>query len=84
MTEFELWIKACEEFGTKIWCHDGSSDTAIYTTWQEVEPCPETSGVSFRKDIMQHVWIMGKRQLVCPDFRQAWAFWTHAKQEARV
>ncbi len=82
MTEFELWIKACEEFGTKIWCHDGSGDTAIYMTWQEGEPCPETNWVSFRKDIMCNVWIRGKRQLVCPDFRLAWEFWTRAKKEA--
>lgn len=77
MTEFELWIKACEEFGTYIYLLDGSGDTAFYKTYN----APETNWEGRIKDVMFHVWISGKRPLVSTDFRHAWAFWKRAKGE---
>ena len=80
MTEFELWIKACEEFGTSIYCLEGSDDTALYKTWNETEPSLETGWLAGRRNTMFHVWIKGKRRLVCPDYQRAYAAWRRGNE----
>lgn len=79
MTEFELWIKACEEFGTYIQPLGGWGDTALYKTYKRGKPCPETNWEGQIEDVMYHVWIRGKRPFVSTAFSHAWAFWTRAR-----
>lgn len=79
MTEFELWIKACEEYGTCICTLGGYGDTAIYKTYKHGKPCPETNWDVPIKDVMYHVWIRGKRPFVSTAFSHAWAFWTRER-----
>ena len=57
MSNFDLWIKACQEFGTCIYkLGDG-----FYKTWRE-RRCNERDYESV--DIMYHVWD-GDRRIYC-------------------
>lgn len=76
MTEFELWIKACEEFGTRIIMLEGAGDgTALYMAYNIGEPHLGNRWNTYRKDITYQVFINGKREFVTLDYRLALTFW---------
>ena len=37
LTQFELWVKGCEDNKTILYCLEGSGDTALYKTQNELE-----------------------------------------------
>ena len=37
MSAFELWLKACQEFNTKIYPLEGEGDHALYKSWRDYE-----------------------------------------------
>lgn len=80
MTQFELWIKACEEFDTRIILLEGvSGETAFYETYNVIEPRPETRWNCSRTNSAYQVWINGKRELVTQNYFSALAFWEKYK-----
>ena len=80
MTEFDLWIKACKEFDTRIILLEGvGGGTALYETYNVIEPCPETQWNYQRENPTYQVWINGKREFVTQDYRLALTFWEKNK-----
>lgn len=82
MTDFDFWVKACEENRTKIWCLAGFRGDGLYSTWNEYE-CRNDY---FRKTQIYHVWIGGRRIYCGMSYTAAYEAWrkeNHAAESGR-
>ena len=53
MSDFDLWLKACEEFNTKVY----ELEPGLYKTWNEYE----SKHNFYRTAPVYHVWVDGRR-----------------------
>lgn len=71
MTNFQMWVNACEEFKTIIYCLEGEGDTALYKTTKE----HIINNARFYDTPVFHVWIHGKKVLTTMDYIEAVRKW---------
>lgn len=71
MTQFELWIKGCEDNKTILYCLEGSGDTAFYKTQNEYW----NRNNRFYTKPVYHVWKKGKRICCNTNFLEAYHKW---------
>lgn len=85
MTEFDLWVKSCEEFNLQIYPLEGEGENALYQTWEIGEPHIGTKWNYYRKGLTYQVFIDGKRCFVSTNYRLAYSFWeNHHGQEHSI
>ena len=78
MTGFELWIKACEEYGTKIFCLDEHGETGLYKTWNEYE----FNHYFYRTPPVFHVWNGDKRIYCGLSYQEAERMYQRCQKES--
>lgn len=54
---FDLWMKACEEFDTKVFCLESEGTIGLYKTWNEYE----FEHYFYQTSDVFHVWHNDKR-----------------------
>lgn len=71
MTQFELWLKGCEENGTRLYCLEGKGETGLYKTqsWHLVK------NNYFGDSPVYHVWVDGDRKCSILSYSTAMRIW---------
>lgn len=79
-TQFELWVKACEEFHTEIKQLEGEKDTGLYSTLTPYE----LNGHTYYKAPVYHVWVEGKELIASTYMYEATAIWNKHKERMKA
>lgn len=74
-SHFELWVKACQEFNTLMYCLEGEKDHALYKTTTE----RIVGGSVFYDTPVFHVWIHGQQVLTTTNYIEAVRKWEAEK-----
>lgn len=67
---FDLWMKACKEFDTKVFCLESEGTIGLYKTWNEYMPESEHY-CSYRTQAVFHVWNGYKRVYCGLNYQEA-------------
>lgn len=77
LTRFELWLSACKENNTLLFCIEGSGDTGIYETktqymqhWNYYYTSP-----------VFHVWIKGKCAGITQNINVAYTLYNNLSKD---
>lgn len=73
MSNFELWIKDCEEKGTIVMRLEGRGDTALYKVTQQVE----VRNFYYFTTPVYVGWVHGRMVCFYGDYRSAYGCWTN-------
>lgn len=77
-TQFDLWLKACDELGTKIYpLYRFDDNTALFKTWNVYE----YKHNFYNTDPIYTIWIKGKRIMSTRDMYAAYARFQHELEE---
>lgn len=78
--EFDLWLRACEEFNTLPYLLEGEGRTGLYVTRRTYEPTVKSRWNYTYSNFTWHVWIRGKHK-VTTNRDAAYALWRHRNDE---
>ena len=77
MTNFEIWVKGCEEYGLQIWplCYSSHPETGLYKT---IKPYMEKNREYFTQPVY-HIWINGASHNTTMSLDEAFRMWEYNK-----
>jgi hypothetical protein len=74
LTQFELWLKACEEFNEIVWCLEGSGDTGLYKLQRQYE----YKNNFYYTDPTYIIWMYDRIVYVGRNAAEAYQWWQTA------
>jgi len=77
MTNFELWVKSCEEFEVQIWslCSSSYPETGLYKTTQQYT----AANRDYYTEPVYHIWINGVSHNTTMNLQEAFRMWEYNK-----
>lgn len=77
MSQFDLWLKSCEENGTRLYCLDGSGDTGLY----KLQTRHMVGNYEYGDSPVYMTWIHGKRLAATINYQAAYTVWEAYKRK---